>query len=124
MEIIVTIPDDKIQQMVKQRLVELFGDDARYRETSAREMVRAIVDESAVAAVRSAREKVEADLPVIAEVAVREAIKNDIMLAAKRGIGALKKLFVGFDPAKLTEDQRDWLTRQLTAAAKAKDASQ
>jgi hypothetical protein len=124
MEIIVHVPDDKIQQMVKQRLDELFGDDARYRETSAREMVRAIVDESAVAAVRAAREKVEADLPVIAEVAVREAIKNDIMLAAKRGIGALKKVFVGFDPAKLTEDQRDWLTRQLTAAAKVKDASQ
>jgi hypothetical protein len=124
MEITVHIPDDKIQSMVKQRLAELFGDDARYRDTSAREMVRAIVDESAVSAVKAAREKVEADLPTIAESAVRDAIKNDILLAAKRGIGALKKLFVGFDPAKLTEEQRDWLTRQLTAAAKSKDRSQ
>jgi hypothetical protein len=50
--------------------------------------------------------------------AVERAAKEDIEKAAKRGLGALRRLYVGFDPAKLTPDQKAWLEKQIAEAAK------
>jgi hypothetical protein len=44
-------------------------------------------------------------------------VKDEIATAAKRGITALRKLYAGFDPAKLTADQRAWLEKQIAGAA-------
>lgn len=62
-----------------------------------------------------------AELPAMAVEAVRREIENEIGLAAKRGLKALSKLYAGFDPNKLTPEQRAWLESQIANAAKNKE---
>ncbi len=118
MEIKVEIDPEQIARMVRQRIAELFSDDNRYREGGDREMVRRLVDESAVESVRLARDSIKNELPAMAEAAVRQAVQHEIEKTAKRGLGALQKLYAGFDPNKLTPEQRIWLEKQIAAAGK------
>ena len=117
MNITVEISEELVGNLVRQRIDELFNDDPRYRETGVRELLRRIVDETATTAVRSAREAIANELPAIASEAVHRAVKEDIEKAAKRGLAALRKLYAGFDPSKLTPAQRAWLEKQITVAA-------
>lgn len=119
MEITVTVDEEKIKNLVRERIAELFSQDSRFRETGVRELVRGIVDEAAVKAVQKARDAIADDLPKLAATAVDIAIREDIEKAAKRGIGALRKLYAGFDPTKLTPEQRAWLETQIAKAANA-----
>lgn len=120
-KITVEVEEERIASMVRQRIGELFSDDARFRETGVRDLLRRIVDDAAVAAVNAARDAIAAQLPEMAASAVEQAVKVDIANAAKRGMGALRKLYAGFDPTKLTAEQRAWLEKQIATAANAKD---
>ena len=117
MQITVEVADAAIRKLVQQRIVELFGDDSRYRETGARALVRRVVDEAAVEAVRRARDAIAGEVDGMAEAAYREGIKLEMAGAVKRGLKALGKLWGGFDPAKLTDEQRAWLVGQMSKAA-------
>lgn len=121
MQITVEVDESKIADLVRERIEELFSLDTRYRETGVREMVRKIVDDAAVNAVSQAEKSIEADLPAMAAEAVRRETENEIGLAAKRGMRALQKLYAGFDPKKLTPEQRAWLESQIANAAKNKE---
>ena len=117
MQITVEVDEKQITRLVSQRIGELFSDDARYRDTSVRDAIRGIVDVAAQAAVEAARDAIKADLPAIATDAVHRAVRADIDKAAARGLAALKKLYVGFDPNQLTAEQRAWLERQIVSTA-------
>jgi hypothetical protein len=117
MQVTVEIPEQRITDMVRQRLAELFGDDARFRDSTARDTIRRIVDEAATDAVLQARDAIAGQLPELAAEATKTAIVAELDKAAKRGLVALRKLYAGFDPAKLTGAQRDWLAKQLAEAA-------
>lgn len=121
MRITVEVPEEKVELLVRNRIAELFCSDSRFRETGVRELVRKIVDDSAVAAVRSATESIKTKLPAMASEAVNAATRNAIQDAAKRGLKALSKLYAGFDPSKLTVEQRAWLESQIAGAAKHED---
>ena len=121
MQITVEVNEGQIRALVKERIAELFSQDSRYRETAVREHVRKIVDDAAIAAVRGAEEAIAADLPAIAAEAVLRETENEIGLAAKRGLKALSKLYAGFDPSKLTPEQRAWLETQLVKTAGQKE---
>lgn len=118
MKLEIEVPEHKISEMVKTRIDELFSTDARYRETRVRDLVMAIVDEAAVSAVRSARNEISAKLPEMARESVARMLAIEIDNAAKRGLSALRKLYAGFDPSKLTDDQRAWLVKQIAEAGK------
>src|SRR3990167_8609732 len=105
MKIEVDIDEGKLRELVVQRIEELFSNDARYRDTPVRDMVRRLVDESAVAAIQQANVNMSASLPALAAVAVERALQDDITAAAKRGLAVLRKLYAGFDPSKLTPEQ-------------------
>jgi histone H3/H4 len=117
MQITVDVSEERILALVRQRIAELFSDDARFRETNVRQLLRGIVDDGAVAAVSAARNMLAGKLADMARDAVELAVKDEIATAAKRGITALRKLYAGFDPAKLTADQRAWLEKQIAGAA-------
>jgi hypothetical protein len=117
MKITVDVDDAAITDLVRERIFELFSTDGRYRETGVRDLLRKIVDDAAVAAVSKAQDAIADQLPALAQGAVQDATKDAIETAAKRGVKVLKKLYAGFDPAKLTPDQRAWLEKQITAAA-------
>ena len=117
MKITVDVEESQICNLVKTRIAELFSTDARYRESRVRELINKIVDETAVSAVRQARDTIAGELPKLASEAVSRAIKLDMDKAATRGMGALRKLYAGFDPSKLTPEQRAWLEKQLATAA-------
>lgn len=121
MKITVDVPESQVENLVKQRIAELFSDDSRYRETGVRELVRKIVDDAAVSAVQEAQKSMSAKFPALAEAAVTCATQEAIASAAKRGLKALSKLYDGFDPAKLTTEQRAWLERQIAEAAQKTD---
>lgn len=121
MQITVEVPEDRVASLVRQRIDELFSNDARFRETGVRDLVRSIVDETATTAVKSARDAIAAELPAMATEAVKRAVKDDIEKAAKRGLGALRKLYAGFDPAKLTPEQRSWVEKQIAEAGNNRD---
>ena len=123
MQITVEISEVTITNLVRDRLAELFSDDSRYRATMVRDALRRIVDDAALIAVKNARDAIADKLPELASVAVERAIKNDIEKAAKRGIDALRKLFAGFDPNKLTLEQRLWLENQIKKAAQTESNS-
>lgn len=118
MQVTVEIPDGRIAELVRQRINELLSDDARYRETGVRALVREIVDKAAGEAVRQANDAISAELPTMAAEAVRRATHEEIERAAKRGLGALRKLYAGFDPARLTQEQLAWVKRQIEEAGK------
>jgi len=118
MQITVDVPEEKVAALVRTRISELFSGDARYRETGVRKLVQKIVDDAAVDAVRQARDAINKQLPAMATAAVNEALHADIAAAAKRGLNALRKLYVGFDPNKLTAEQRAWLENQIAGAAR------
>jgi DNA invertase Pin-like site-specific DNA recombinase len=117
MQITVDVPEDRIRRLVAQRIDELFGDDARYRESRVRDLVRTIVDETAAVAVIAARDAIRHEFVQMAQDAVSEATRAEIAAAAKRGLAALRKLFAGFDPAKLTPEQRKWVEKQIADSA-------
>lgn len=117
MQITVDIEERRVADLVRGRIAELLSDDARYRGTPVRDLLRRMVDDAATTAVRAARDAIAAELPAMAAEAVRAAIKNEIDRAAKRGMGALRKLFAGFDPSKLTPEQRSWLEKQIAEGA-------
>ena len=117
MNVTVEINEARITELVRQRIGELFSDDSRFRETPARDLIRRLTDEAAVSAIKQARDKIADELPVMAEDALRVALKADMELAAKRGTAALRKLYAGFDPAKLLPEQRAWLVKQITGVA-------
>lgn len=121
MKITVEVSESRVSELVRQRIAELFSDDARYRDTGARELIRGIVDAAAVSAVAQARALIESELPALAADAVDRAVRADIESAAKRGMGTLRKLYAGRDPAKLPPEQRAWLESQIATAAKAKE---
>jgi hypothetical protein len=121
MQITVEISEEKFTNLVRQRIEELFSNDARFRETAVRDLLRIIVDEAAVTAVRIARDSIASELPAMATDAVRMAVKDDIEKAAKRGLGALRKLYAGFDPSKLTPEQRAWVEKQIAEAGNNRD---
>ena len=123
MQITVEVDESKIADLVRERIAELFSQDARYRETGVREEVRRIVDGAAVKAVSQAEKSIEAELPAMAAEAVRRETENEIGLAAKRGLKALSKLYAGFDPKTLTPDQRAWLETQIANAVKNKETT-
>jgi hypothetical protein len=116
-QITVNIDDSKVADLVRERIGELFSADSRYRETSVRDHVRRLVDDAAVAAVRAASAEIAGQLPEMARQAVERQVREDIQAAAKRGLQALRKLYAGFDPAKLTDQQRTWLVDQISGAA-------
>lgn len=116
MEIEVTIDERRIVSLVEQRVRELFSDDSRYRESGLRDLLRGIVDDAALEAVQAARDRITSEIPAIAVTALRDAVKLEMEKAAQRGLATLKKLFVGFDPRTMTDEQRAWLQRQLVAA--------
>jgi hypothetical protein len=118
MKIEVEIPEDKITRLVLDRIGELFSEDARYRETAVRTAMHRIVDETAERAVRDAADAIAKDIPEIAKRVVREAVERQMQNATQRGLSALKKLWVGFDPQKLTPEMRVWLQSQLVGAVK------
>jgi len=117
MLITVDVSEQQIERLVRERIAELFSNDSRFRETGVRELLRRIVDETAVQAVRLARDGIMAELPAMASESVRLAVKDDIDKAAKRGLGVLRKLYAGFDPSKLTNEQRAWLEKQIADSA-------
>ena len=121
MKVEIEIDEAQIVALVKQRLAELFSSDARYRDTGVRDRVRLIVDGAAVAAVDKARAAIEGRLPAFAAEAVERQVKADIENATRRGLGALKKLYAGFDPARMTPEQLAWLKDQIAKAAAAKE---
>jgi hypothetical protein len=116
MQITVEVTEERVSNLVRRRIAELFSDDARFRETGVRNLLRQIADEAAMTAVRSARDAIASELPAMAADAVRRAVKDDIDKAAKRGLGALRKLYAGFDPSKLLPEQRAWLEKQIAEA--------
>ena len=63
MQITVEVAEERVADLVRQRIAELFSDDARFRETGVRDLLRKIVDEAATTAVRSARDAIAAELP-------------------------------------------------------------
>ena len=117
MQITITIDDNALAKLAQERIDELLGDDARYRQTGPRDMLRRIVDEAAIEAVTKARAEIAEQLPTLAREAVRYAITDEIGKAAKRGVRALSKLYAGFDPSKITPEQKAWLEGQIAKAA-------
>ena len=91
MKIQVEVDDNKIRDLVITRIYELFGDDQRFRDTGVRDLIRRVVDDAAVSAVRLARDAIAGELPAMAQEAVRRAIKEDMDKAAKRGLAMLHK---------------------------------
>jgi hypothetical protein len=108
MLITVDVSEQQMSKLVRERIEELFRNDSSLRK---------IVDEIAVAAVRSARDAMMSEFPAMASESVRLAVKDDIDKAAKRGLGVLRKLYAGFDPSKLTNEQRAWLEKQIADSA-------
>ncbi len=99
----VEVAEERVANLVRQRIAEPFSYDARFRETGVRDLLRRIVDEAATTAVRSARDAI--------------AIEK----ATKRGLVALRKLYAGFDPAKLKPEQQAWLEKQTSEAGNKRD---
>jgi hypothetical protein len=123
MQITVEVSEERITTLVRQRIAELFSDDSRFRDSSVRDVLRRIVDEAATTAVREAQNSIAAELPAMAAAAVRNAVQDEIKKAAKRGAKTLRKLYAGFDPNGLTQEQKTWLEKQ-TAQASAKTAGE
>ena len=121
MQITVEIDEQQLVMLVRGRIAELFSDDSRFRETSVRDLVRKIVDDAAVKAVVQARDAIAAELPAIATEAVRRGVIEEIGNAARRGLRVLHKLYAGFDPHELTEEQRAWLEGQIAKAANSRE---
>jgi hypothetical protein len=91
---------------------ELFSDDARFRESPVRSMIRRITDEVACEAVKQARAKIEIELPAMAETILREEIRAGMRKEAAKMVRDMRKLYSGFDPARLSEQERAWVLVQ------------
>jgi hypothetical protein len=118
MKITVEVPEERISQIIQTRINELFSEDSRYRESDIRTTIHRIIDTYALEAVKSAKDRIELEIPTMASEAVKKTMQYEMDKTAKRGFGALSKLYSGFDPAKLTQEQRAWLEKQITEAAK------
>lgn len=121
MQITVDVNEERVADLVRQRLDELFSDDARYRDSGVRDQIRRLVDDAALGAVMAARDHIAGELPAMANAAVRREITDEMQRAAKRGLAMLRKLYAGFDPNKLAPEQRAWLEKQIALAGDQRD---
>ncbi len=115
MQVTLEIDERRFRDLAQARMDELFSDDARFRESPVRSMIRRITDDVAVEAVRQARLKIEIELPAMAETILREEIRAGMHREAAKMVRDMRKLYSGFDPAKLSEQERAWV---LVQAAK------
>ena len=118
MQLTIEIDEGRLAELLKERVASLFRTDGGYRDDDATEraQVRKLLNEAITPVLIAARDKIAGELPAIAEASLRAAAKYEIDLAAKRGLGVMRKLFAGFDPAKLTPEQAEWLKAQMTGA--------
>ena len=112
MQVTLEIDERRFRDLAQARMDELFSDDARFRESPVRSMIRRITDDVAVEAVRQARERIEIELPAMAETILREEIRAGMRKEAAKMVRDMRKLYSGFDPAKLSEQERAWVLVQ------------
>ena len=112
MQVTLEIDERRFRDLAQARMDELFSDDARFRESPVRSMIRRITDDVAVEAVRQARAKIEIELPAMAETILREEIREAMRRESKAHVRDMRKLYSGFDPARLSEQQRAWVLDQ------------
>jgi hypothetical protein len=112
MQVTIEIDERRFRDLAQARMDELFSDDARFRESPVRSMIRRITDDVAVEAVKQARAKIEIELPAMAETILREEIREAMRRESKAHVREMRKLFGGFDPAKLSEQERAWVLSQ------------
>jgi len=117
MQVTLEIDERRFRDLAQARMDELFSDDARFRESPVRSMIRRITDDVAVEAVRQARERIEIELPAMAETILREEIRAGMRKEAAKMVRGMRKLYSGFDPAKLSEQQRAWVLDQTAKRA-------
>ena len=112
MQVTLEIDERRFRDLAQARMDELFSDDARFRESPVRSMIRRITDDVAVEAVRQARAKIEIELPAMAETILREEIREAMRRESKAHVRDMRKLYSGFDQARLCEQQRAWVLDQ------------
>jgi sRNA-binding carbon storage regulator CsrA len=112
MQVTLEIDERRFRDLAQARMDELFSDDARFRESPVRSMIRRITDDVAVEVVRQARAKIEIELPAMAETILREEIRAGMRKEAAKMVRDMRKLYSGFDPARLSEQERAWVLVQ------------
>jgi hypothetical protein len=112
MQVTLEIDERRFRDLAQARMDELFSDDARFRESPVRSMIRRMTDEVACEAVKHAREKIEIELPAMAATILREEIRARMQMESAKIVRDVRKLYSGFDPAKLTEQERAWVLDQ------------
>ena len=112
MQIVLEVDERRFRDLAQARMDELFSDDARFRESPVRSMIRRITDDVACEAVRQARAKIEIELPAMAETILREEIRAVMHREAARTVRDMRKLYGGLDPSKLTEKERAWVLEE------------
>lgn len=106
----VSVPVKRLQDFMRERVAELFGADARYRQTGVRDMIRRSVDSAAEHAVADALRAELPGLPALVCKAVRQALEaavtDSARKAAREATAEWRKL--GLDPARMTLEQLEW----------------
>jgi cation transport ATPase len=114
MKITVEIDDAAIEREVKVRVHELFSEDARYRNTSARELIRRSVDTAIVGS--DMTQLIAAMLPDISRTVLTECIADALRRSARARLREMTKC--GFNIELLTDDERKWAEEQIAKKAR------
>jgi hypothetical protein len=114
MKITVEIEDAAIEREVKVRVHELFSEDARYRNTTARELIRSRVDAAIVAS--DMPQLIAAMLPDISRTVLQECIAESLKRSARAHLRKMTKC--GFNLELLTDDERKWAEEQIAKKAR------
>ena len=114
MKITVEIDDAAIEREVKVRVNELFSEDARYRNTSARELIRNRVDAAIVAS--DMPQLIAAMLPDISRTVLQECIAESLRRSARKHLREMTKC--GFNLELLTPEERKWAEGQIAKKAR------
>ena len=114
MKITVEIEDAAIEREVKVRVHELFSEDARYRNTTARELIRSRVDAAIVAS--DMPQLIAAMLPDISRTVLQECIAESLKRSARAHLREMTKC--GFNLELLTDDERKWAEEQIAKKAR------
>lgn len=113
MDITVKVLDEDVQRMVQERANELFAPHSTYNDAPLRRQLREVMDTELARVFAGALPAVTADLPALAEAALRDAFVKSIERMAKDHARSLRKQFAGFDPASLTPEKRRWVSEQI-----------
>lgn len=114
MDITVTIDDERIKTMVRERIAELTGDDSRYRDTPLRQGLRRLTDEALQERMASAA-LTDAIKRIVGE--QMDAALDKAMRAAVDTRTA-RMVRLGFTPDRMSDEEKVWLAGQIEAQMK------